>query len=340
MVFRAQQPSLWTEALDAQVAVHGLVISLIPYAYHAALIKSAIKGKTHVVTTSYVSPAMRELDEEAKRAGIVVMNGIGLDPGIDHLYAVKSITEVHEKGGKIERFLDPLGYKFSWSSRGVLLALLNSVSYPSQGRQVDITGSGLMGYAKPYFISAVFAFLAYPNRNSLPFQNLTWAEVTQRAIGANDASERTLVAHIKTVCRFPDQSESTRIISGFRWIGLLSSEKVKPRGKNLLDTLCAQLQTLMKYETGERDLVMLQHKFVVEWRDGTQKYGRLGGHFAVAVTVGVPCGIAAQQVLDGVINVLEATLESEGLGLEPSVSRLGNRLRRRLLQQICVVVDE
>ena len=67
---------------------------------------------------------------------------------------------------------------------------------------------------------------------------------------------------------FPDESEATRIISGLRWIGLFSNEKVKPRAGNLLDTLCAQLETLMKYEDGERDLVMLQHKFIIEWADG------------------------------------------------------------------------
>lgn len=87
--------------LDAQIAAHDLVISLIPYTYHATVIKSAIKGKTHVVTTSYISPAMRELEDEAKAAGIVVLNEIGLDPGIDHLYAIKTIDEVHEKGGKV-----------------------------------------------------------------------------------------------------------------------------------------------------------------------------------------------------------------------------------------------
>ena len=65
-------------------------------------------------------------------------------------------------------------------------------------------------------------------------------------------------------------SESERIISGLRWIGLFSSELVKPRAGNLLDTLCAQLESLMKYEQGERDLVMLQHKFVVEWADGSE----------------------------------------------------------------------
>ena len=89
------------EALEAAVAAHDLVISLIPYTYHATVIKAAIKGKTNVVTTSYISPAMRELDAEVKAAGIVVLNEIGLDPGIDHLYAIKTINEVHEKGGKV-----------------------------------------------------------------------------------------------------------------------------------------------------------------------------------------------------------------------------------------------
>lgn len=91
--------------LDAQVASHDLVISLIPYIYHTDVVMAAIKGKTDVVTTSYISPAMRELDEAAKAAGITVLNEIGLDPGIDHLYAVKTIDEVHAKGGKVIFFI-------------------------------------------------------------------------------------------------------------------------------------------------------------------------------------------------------------------------------------------
>lgn len=69
------------QALDAAVAQHDLVISLIPYTFHAKVIQSAIRQKKHVVTTSYVSPAMLELDGAAKEAGITVMNEIGLDPG-------------------------------------------------------------------------------------------------------------------------------------------------------------------------------------------------------------------------------------------------------------------
>lgn len=382
------------DALEAAVADHDLVISLIPYTHHADVIRAAIKGGTNVVTTSYVSPSMLELDEEAKKAGIIVMNEIGLDPGIDHLYAIKTIDEVHSKGGKIKQFLsycgglpapecsgNPLGYKFSWSSRGVLLALLNSASYVSGGEQLDIPGSGLMGVAKPYFISPAYAFVAYPNRDSVPFRewynipeaetvvrgtlryqgfpefikalvdlgwldatvkdwltgDLTWAEVTQKAIGASSPSETDLVTRIKELIKFPDELEASRIISGFRWIGFFSTEKVQPRAGNLLDTLCARMEGLMKYEVGERDLVMLQHKFVVEWQDGKtdiitstlEAYGNPFGHSAMALTVGLPCGIASQLVLDGVINQvgvqrpytkelcdpIRKILEEEGIGM-------------------------
>ena len=99
------------EALQTAIATHSvdLAVSLVPYLHHADVIKAAIAvsnkrgSPIHVVTTSYVSPAMRELEEEAKKAGVVVMNEIGLDPGIDHLYAVKTISEVHAKGGKVSR---------------------------------------------------------------------------------------------------------------------------------------------------------------------------------------------------------------------------------------------
>ncbi|PVG02234.1 putative chimeric spermidine synthase/saccharopine reductase [Serendipita vermifera] len=386
------------QALEEAIAGHDVVISLIPYTFHAQVIKAAIKGKTHVVTTSYVSPSMRELDAEAKEAGIVVMNEIGLDPGIDHLYAVKIIDEVHASGGKIKSFLsycgglpapeasnNPLGYKFSWSSRGVLLALLNSASYIQNSEKVSIPGSELMSHAKPYYITPAYAFVAYPNRDSTPFrefyripeaetvvrgtlryqgfpefvavlvkmgwldgeskdwlnEDLTWAEVTQRAIAANNADEKTLVEKIVSVANFPNASERARILSGIRWLGLLSNEKVTVRGSNLLDTLCARLESLMKYEDGERDLVMLQHKFVIEreGKDGEKEeeivtstlemYGIPGGHSAMAITVGVPCGIATQLVLDGVINTpgvlapyskelcdpIIELLEKEGLGM-------------------------
>jgi hypothetical protein len=79
-----------------------------------------------------------------------------------------------------------------------------------------------------------------------------------------------LVSRVKELCSFPDAAEAVRVISGLRWVGLFSPERLVPRGGNLLDTLCMRLETLMAYGPGERDLVMLQHKFVVERSDGTE----------------------------------------------------------------------
>ncbi|TPR03839.1 hypothetical protein CAN33_002140 [Aspergillus niger] len=314
-------------ALDKALEQVDLAISLIPYTFHANVIKSAIRTKKHVVTTSYVSPAMMELDKECKKAGITVMNEIGLDPGIDHLYAVKTISEVHAEGGKITSFLsycgglpapecsnNPLGYKFSWSSRGVLLALRNAAKFYKDGQEFSVAGPDLMATAKPYFIYPGFAFVAYPNRDSCPYRErynipeaqtvvrgtlryqgfpemikvlvdigflsdegreylntpIAWKEATKQILGATSSAEKDLEWAIASKTAFANNDDRDRIISGLRWIGLFSDEQITPRG-NPLDTLCATLEKKMQYEEGERDLVMLQHKFEIEHKDGQKE---------------------------------------------------------------------
>jgi saccharopine dehydrogenase (NADP+, L-glutamate forming) len=114
------------EALERHVAAHDVVISLLPCIYHATVIKAAIKRGTQVVTTSYTSDSMRQLDDDAKKAGITVLNEVVVDPGFGHLYAIKNIDEIHAKGGKVlelcsycgglpapEYADNPLGFKFS-----------------------------------------------------------------------------------------------------------------------------------------------------------------------------------------------------------------------------------
>jgi saccharopine dehydrogenase (NADP+, L-glutamate forming) len=357
-----------TEALDAEVAKVDLVISLIPYTYHATVIKSAIRKKKNVVTTSYVSPAMMELDAQAKEAGITVMNEIGVDPGVDHLSAVLTIDEVHKAGGKILSFKsycgglpapedsdNPLGYKFSWSSRGVLLALRNQAKYYQDGEVKEVAGPELMAEAKPYFIYPGYAFVAYPNRDSTPYkerynipeaqtiirgtlryggfpeyikclvdigfleedpkdflkegEKRTWRDVTAKIVGASSDKDEDIIWSISSRTKFASTEEKDRIITGLRWIGLLSDEQITPRG-NPLDTLCATLEQKMQYEEGERDFLMLQHRFEIENKDGSKvirtstlaEYGDPKGYSAMAKLVGVPCAVAVQQVLDGTLS--------------------------------------
>ena len=167
-------------ALDNAIAGVDIVISLIPYTLHAAVVKVAIAHRKPVVTTSYISPALWELDAEAKAANVTVLNEIGLDPGIDHLYAVKTIDEVHRAGGRITSFTsycgaipapensdNPLGYKFSWSPRGGLLALLNPGQWYEDDKIATVAGKDLMANSKPHHIFPGFNFVGYPNRDAV-----------------------------------------------------------------------------------------------------------------------------------------------------------------------------
>jgi saccharopine dehydrogenase (NADP+, L-glutamate forming)/spermidine synthase len=173
------------EGLKNEVANADLVISMVPYAFHPKVAGYCIHFQKHMVTTSYVSETMQNLDDEAKRAGILILNEIGLDPGIDHMEAMRIIHEVKEKGGEITSFTsycgglpapeantNPFGYKFSWSPIGVLLAGKNSAQYYKDGQQVLVPSENLFDDFKIIPIEGLGDFEGYPNRNSLPYIDL------------------------------------------------------------------------------------------------------------------------------------------------------------------------
>ena len=92
------------EALGSLVAEADLAISLLPYIYHVQVAEECVKHGCHLVTTSYVKDEMRALDDAAKEAGIILLNEIGLDPGIDHMSAKIIIDRAHADGGKVLSF--------------------------------------------------------------------------------------------------------------------------------------------------------------------------------------------------------------------------------------------
>jgi len=355
------------ERISALVADCDIVISLVPYIHHAIIIEAAVKHKKNFVSTSYVSPAMAEFDEPAKAAGITVLNEIGVDPGVDHLYAMRTIDEVHSKGGKVVLFEsycgglpapecsnNPLGYKFSWSPRGVLLAVRNTGVFKKDGEVITIPGNELLRKGpKPIFIYPAFATYGYPNRDSsfydqrygmpecqtvlrgsLRYQGnvelvqaladvgflsldpvpylardapeITWRAVLAKMLGTSENIKEIKEAIIKK-CNLSG-ADVERILQGFKWFGLFSDTRVERRG-TVLDTLCATMEPLMAFKEDERDMVLLQHKFGIEWADGKKEtrysrlleYGTPGGDAAMARLVGVPCGVATQLILDGKI---------------------------------------
>lgn len=97
-----------------------------------------------------------------------------------------------------------------------------------------------------------------------------WSEATKRILKASSAKEPDLTWAMSSKTKFMDNAEKDRILAGLRWVGLFSDAPITPRGTPL-DTLCASLEQKMQYEKGERDMVMLQHKFGIEHKDGTKE---------------------------------------------------------------------
>jgi saccharopine dehydrogenase (NADP+, L-glutamate forming) len=168
---------------------------------------------------------------------------------------------------------------------------------------------------------------------------ITWKVATQKVLAATSSAENDLKWAISSKTSFASTEEKNRNLSGLKWIGLFSDEKIIPKG-NPLDTLCATLEEKMQFEEGERDFVMLQHKFEIEHKDGSNEtrtstlceYGDPKGYSAMAKLVGVPCGVAVKQVLDG-------TISDKGI-LWPGNSKINDPLMAELKKYGITMVEK
>jgi saccharopine dehydrogenase-like NADP-dependent oxidoreductase len=161
-----------------------LVISMLPARFHVEVAADCIDLKKPLITPSYVSPEMKELDAAAKQAGILIMNEIGVDPGIDHMSAMQIIDSIRAKGGEITSFKSYCGgliapesdnnawnYKFTWNPRNVVLA-----GYGSSARYIDrheykyIPYSQLFSRLDQIEVEGYGTFDGYANRDSLSYR--------------------------------------------------------------------------------------------------------------------------------------------------------------------------
>lgn len=160
-------------------------ISLLPANMHIPLAEEAIRQRRHLVTASYVSPEMRALHQRAVEEGVVLLNEVGLDPGLDHMLLMQAIDSIHERGGKVTELVslcgglpdpvaanNPLMYKISWSPRGVLNAMNNTSRYLQQGKQVFVDGKSLLCSAQPSNRFPSLRLEVIPNRDALLYRDL------------------------------------------------------------------------------------------------------------------------------------------------------------------------
>jgi len=161
-----------------------LVISMLPARFHIGVAEDCISLKTNLITPSYISEEMRALDSRAKEAGIVIMNEIGVDPGIDHMSAMKIIHEIKERGGDLTSFKsftggliapesdnNPWNYKFTWNPRNVVLAGQGgAASFLRNGKHKYIPYNRLFGRLDYMSIDGYGDFVGYANRDSLSYR--------------------------------------------------------------------------------------------------------------------------------------------------------------------------
>jgi saccharopine dehydrogenase-like NADP-dependent oxidoreductase len=185
-----------------------VVISMLPARLHSKVAEDCIHFKKHLVTASYVSDAVRALDAEAKKNGLVFMNEIGLDPGIDHMSAMEVIDRIRNKGGKMLLFESFTGglvapesddnlwnYKFTWNPRNVVIAGQGGTAkFIQEGTYKYIPYHRLFRRTEFLDVAGYGAFEAYANRDSLKYREayglqdvLTLYRGTMRRVGFSKA---------------------------------------------------------------------------------------------------------------------------------------------------------
>ncbi|HSG56511.1 MAG TPA: saccharopine dehydrogenase C-terminal domain-containing protein, partial [Paracoccaceae bacterium] len=171
------------EALGAGLGKGDVVVSMLPADWHVPLAKLCLEKGAHFVSSSYIAPEMRALDEAFRDKGLCSVNEVGLDPGIDHLMAHHLVAEYRASDaydptnaisflsycGGVPKIANAFRYKFSWSPLGVLKALRSpsrSIRNFSELR-VDRPWNALSSYDAP--LPTPETFEVYPNRDSIPF---------------------------------------------------------------------------------------------------------------------------------------------------------------------------
>lgn len=166
-----------------EISKADIVVSMLPAFMHMSVANDCVKFKKHLVTASYVSKEMAALDSEAQKAGIVLLNEIGLDPGIDHMSAMQIIDKLKAEGAEITSFKsycgglvapesndNPWGYKFSWNPRNVILAGQGTAMYIENGKYKYIPYNRLFTQTETIQVDGYGNFDGYANRDSLSYR--------------------------------------------------------------------------------------------------------------------------------------------------------------------------
>jgi saccharopine dehydrogenase-like NADP-dependent oxidoreductase len=247
---------LWSmdepEVLHDLVKQYDITVSLLPPGFHPVVAKVCLKSGKPLVTTSYVSPEMKSFDSEAMEKGIILLNEAGLDPGIDHMSAMKIIDGIHGRSGKVDEFYsicgalpapeaadNPMKYKFTWSPLGVIRASRNGAHYLKNGKSVTIEPVNLFKDRFGVDFPGIGELEVYPNRDSVSYIDIYGIPETKTMYRGT--------FRFKGWCETLDLMKSVNMLdetpadySGFSFIDFIN-ERVGLRAENTKSALCSKL---------------------------------------------------------------------------------------------------
>jgi len=317
-----------------------IVISMLPPKFHFLVAKTCIEFKKDLITASYVSNELASLDVDAKKANILILNEIGLDPGIDHISAMEIIDSLKETGAKINVFKsfcggliapesdnNPWNYKFTWNPRNVILAGSAGASYLKDGTIKNLNYNEVFSNLELVNIPDYGQFESYANRDSLHYKEKydlvdtkTIVRGTLRRVGFSKAWDVFVqlgmtsesLEKIISKNQFHDYVKRINdpdIIEKMNYLGLFDkknfNKKISPA-----DYLLSILKEKWYLEDEDIDMIVMQHKFEYNIDNNYEKLnlsmvvkGDDNIQTAMAKTVGLPVFFACKLLLEGKISL-------------------------------------
>ncbi len=167
----------------AEIGRAQIVISLLPTRMHHLVAETCVEAGRNMVTASYLSPAIKAMDGAARSKGVILMNECGVDPGIDHMSAMKMIHGIESEGGELLAFESSTGglvapgfennpwqYKFTWNPRNVVLAGNEGARFLHNGKFKYIPYHKVFSRIETIQVPGLGAFEVYGNRDSLTYR--------------------------------------------------------------------------------------------------------------------------------------------------------------------------
>jgi saccharopine dehydrogenase-like NADP-dependent oxidoreductase len=350
---------------DARLALikeSDLIISMLPARFHIVVAKDCVANNRNMITASYITDEMKALDEEAKSAGVMLLNEMGVDPGIDHMSAMRVIDKLRNDGAKFLQFEsftgglvapesdnNPWKYKFTWNPRNVVLAGQGgAVKFIQEGRYKYIPYHMLFRRTEILEVEGYGKFEGYANRDSLGYRSLyglddipTMYRGTLRRTGFSrawdvfvklgitddsyvmeDVDTRTNRTFINKFLAYnPNDSvelklmhylkidQDSDIMDKLTWLGIFDDTPIHMKNATPAQVLQHILMQKWALDPQDKDMIVMVHKFGFELNGErsliTSSMVSIGDdqtYTSMAKTVGLPVGIGALMMLNGVIH--------------------------------------